>query len=59
MIGDVNLDGSVNTADAVGLLKYLLTESTLTAEQAAQADMDGNGKLNAVDLTLLKRMLMQ
>ncbi|MBR6108050.1 MAG: dockerin type I repeat-containing protein [Oscillospiraceae bacterium] len=56
--GDVNLDGSVNIADAVALIKFLLSESTLTAEQAAQADINGDQKLSAVDLTLLKRMLL-
>ncbi|MBR4201624.1 MAG: rhamnogalacturonan lyase [Oscillospiraceae bacterium] len=59
LIGDVNLDGTVTAADAVELLKFLLTEKELTAEQAAQADINGDRKLNAVDLTLLKRMLMQ
>ena len=56
--GDVNLDGSVSIADAIALSKFLLSETALTAEQAAQADIDGNQKLNAVDLTLLKRMLL-
>lgn len=55
IIGDVNLDGSVTAADARELLKFLLTEKTLTAEQAAQADINGDNKLNAIDLTLLKR----
>lgn len=56
--GDVNLDRSVNIADAVTLVQYLLTNSTLTAEQAAEADLDGNRRINAVDLTLLKRVLL-
>ena len=38
-------------------MQYLTTARTLTAAQAAQADIDGDGRLNAVDLTLLKRML--
>ena len=55
IIGDVNLDGSLTAADARELLKFLLTEKTLTAEQAAHADINGDNKLNAIDLTLLKR----
>ena len=51
--GDVNLDKSVTTADAVGLAKYL-TESAEIAS-AANGDMDSNKVLNAIDLTLLKR----
>ena len=58
LIGDVNLDGSVTVADAVDLQQFLLTEKSLTSEQGAQADMDGNGRLNAIDLTLLKRLLL-
>jgi hypothetical protein len=37
---------------------YLLTAGTLTPEQAAIADMNSDGRLNAADLTLLKQMLM-
>ncbi len=59
LIGDVNLDGSVTVADAVELQKFLLTQIVLTEEQGAQADLDGNQKLNAIDLTLLKRLLLQ
>lgn len=55
--GDVNLDGQVTVADAVLLQQYLLTAKTLTPEQAANADMQDDGTLNAVDLTLLKQIL--
>ena len=55
--GDVNLDGVQSIADAVTLAKALTTEITLTEDQAVQADMDENRKINAVDLTLLKRAL--
>ena len=57
--GDVNLDGSLSVADAVALMKFLLAEDTLTAEQAAQADLNSDRKLNAVDLSLLKQMLIR
>ena len=56
--GDVNADGTVNAADAVALRDYLLTKTdTLPDWQAG--DMDGNGRLNVIDLTLMKRMLMK
>ena len=55
--GDVNADGSVSLADVIALHKYLLTElKTLPDWQAG--DMDGSGRLNAADLTLLKRQLI-
>lgn len=47
-----------HVADAIALHKYLLMiGNSLSAPKAA--DMNGNGKLNAVDLVLLKRSLME
>ena len=59
LCGDVNLDSSVNNADAAELVKYLLSKTVLTAEQAEQADIDGDRTLSAADLTLLKRILLR
>lgn len=56
-VGDVNSDGGVTVADAVALRKYLLRAGNLADWEAA--DMDGNGKINAADLTLLKRTLLR
>ena len=56
--GDVNTDGKCDIADAVLLQKYLLTIETTLPDWNA-GDMDGNGKLNAKDLTLLKHLLMK
>lgn len=58
IIGDVNADGKCSIADAVALQQYLLV-LTDTLPDAKAADLDNNGKLNAIDLTLLKRHLMQ
>ena len=55
--GDVNGDGAVSVADAVRLVRALLTIEPLDAEQAEFADMNGDRKINAADLTLLKRAL--
>ena len=55
--GDVNADGSLGLSDAVELMQYLTCErNTLT--DAAAADLDGNSHINACDLTLLKRALL-
>ena len=55
--GDVTADGSTNIADVIALQKFLLAiDKTLPNPKAA--DMNGDGRLNAVDLTLLKRSLM-
>ena len=49
-------DGFTN-ADVHKLLDYLLAKGTLTAAEAAKYDLDGNKRLNATDLTLLKRQI--
>lgn len=54
--GDLNGDGSIGAADAVMLTKYLLTsESTISKE----ADIDGNGFINAADLSQLKTLILK
>ncbi|MCQ2417630.1 MAG: dockerin type I repeat-containing protein [Oscillospiraceae bacterium] len=57
LTGDVNLDGNITAADAYMLAEYLRTAAALTTEQAAQADLSGDGKLNAADLSLLKQLI--
>ena len=57
--GDINCDGSVNVADVVLLLKHLTAQTELTDSQLRLADISGDLKVNAVDLTLLKRNLMK
>lgn len=58
LAGDVNLDGSVNVADAVMLQKYLLGKSALTPAQAENAELCGDDCLDGFDLAALKRMLL-
>ncbi|MBR6719047.1 MAG: DUF4832 domain-containing protein [Oscillospiraceae bacterium] len=53
--GDVNADGRTDSADAALLLQYLLTK-TKTLPSPDNADIDGNGILNAADLSALKRL---
>ena len=52
---DANRDGTVNADDAAALQSYLLTK---TGSVSMKADIDGNGRLDAADLTLLKRTLI-
>ena len=54
--GDVNADGECNIADALMLVQYLLGKGRVIA--AEQADLDGNKRLNAVDLSMLKHILL-
>ena len=54
VIGDLDCDGETGKPDAVLLADYL-TGETDTLPDAAAADLNGDGTLNAIDLTLLKR----
>ena len=57
--GDINADGACGIADLVMMHKYLMRTGDLTPEQGAIADMNRDGKINAKDLTLLKRILLK
>ena len=50
-IGDVNEDGSIDKNDVLLLRDFLLTKTQTVSEKA---DLDGNNRINAADLTLLK-----
>ena len=54
--GDVNADGKVTSADAVALLRFLLTDGTLADWQAG--DLNADGTITATDLSLLKQILL-
>jgi beta-galactosidase len=54
VIGDVNKDGELTAADLVMLQKWLLKNGTITDSEAA--DVDGNGKVNVIDLVILKKL---
>lgn len=56
--GDINRDGACSLADLVLLQKYLIGEETLSAAWGYLADFDENQKINAKDLTLMKRKLL-
>lgn len=53
---DITSDGVTDIQDVRALQAYLLAAGTL--QNPAAADLDGNGRINAADLTLLKRELL-
>ena len=55
--GDVDANGKLEIADAVMLLKYLLTSGEVTDPEAA--DMNADGILTAADLSLLKGEILK
>lgn len=57
MTGDVNADGVCSMADAVNMIHWLMHDRIAVANWRA-GDLDNNGKWNAADLSLLKRLLL-
>ena len=57
--GDVNADGEFHIADAVLLHKWLLAVPDTHLANWKAADFSDDGRLNAVDLTRMKRALMK
>ena len=53
---DITNDGATDVQDVNALRNYLLTVSEL--QNPAAADFNSDGKINAVDLTMLKQKLM-
>ncbi|NLB61037.1 MAG: hypothetical protein GX802_01215 [Clostridiales bacterium] len=56
--GDVNLDGLLNTGDAVMILRYTIEAETLNHTQKTLADFNGDGKINTGDaVAVLKEIV--
>lgn len=52
-IGDVNMDGSVDTLDALLVLRHVMQVGEL--EHPELADMDGDGSITTVDALAILR----
>ena len=57
--GDVNTDGVFNITDVVLLQKWLLAVPDTELKDWRSGDLVRNGKLNAIDLSLMKRELFK
>lgn len=57
--GDFNGDGKVSAADAVFLARYLSADYKFNSTQLKFADLNNDKNVNAIDLTLLLRKLLQ
>ena len=57
--GDLDLDDSLSVTDIVILQKYLVVETQLTDQrQWKYADLDGSGRADIIDLTILKQCVL-
>nr|WP_278245361.1 dockerin type I repeat-containing protein [Ruminococcus sp. HUN007] len=56
-MGDVNLDGTVNTADFAAMVNIMLSTGQFSKQQKAAADFNGDGNVNIIDLLSLKKIL--
>lgn len=58
IVGDITKDGAVTNADVVQLLKYLLGEDIDNDLDFAAGDVDDDGSLTGMDLTLYRQLLV-
>lgn len=58
-VGDINLNGVVNSTDVTLLQNHLTNSAPLTtADKLAAADVNYDGKITAADLTILKNAVL-
>lgn len=53
LLGDVNLDGVVNSIDAALILKYVAGLVELSEKQLENGDFNGDGFVNSIDASLI------
>lgn len=58
MRGDVNLDGTVDLADAIMLLQYLAGNRDLTPKQLKAADVTSDGVIDTADAIVIMQMCL-
>lgn len=56
--GDVNGDGVLDQTDGASLAGYINGTATLLEDALSLADMDGDGKINMLDVALIYRSLL-
>lgn len=58
ILGDVDQDGILTTADAILIARYILGSVTFTKDQLKLADIDGDGTITTADLVRLARLIV-
>jgi hypothetical protein len=57
LLGDVNLDGTVNISDATAIQKHLANIHTVSGKARRAADFNGDGKVDISDATSIQRSI--
>ncbi len=58
-VGDFDFSGSISISDIIALQKYLLNIKPLTASQYNAADLNGDGRINIMDMMVLKKIVQE
>ena len=57
LLGDVDLNGVVNSTDALLVMRYSMTIISLSDRAFAAGDMNGDGSVNATDAINIMRSI--
>lgn len=56
LMGDVNGDGKINSADALCVLRHAVSITNLTGSEFAAGDLDANNNVNSADALVILRI---
>ncbi|MBO6060672.1 MAG: MucBP domain-containing protein, partial [Clostridia bacterium] len=56
LIGDANADGAISSADLSALFAYVMNAGSLTEQGLLNSDINGDGSINTLDVTLLAQL---
>ena len=59
ILGDVNLDGTINVHDATMIQRATIQLNTLSDWQKILADVDGDGSVTIMDVTCVQRYIAE
>ena len=57
--GDINADGSLDSADILLFQKWMIADSAAEISDSTAADLNEDGKINIADLCMIKSLLLQ
>ncbi|MBO6061291.1 MAG: InlB B-repeat-containing protein, partial [Clostridia bacterium] len=57
LLGDVNCDGYITSADISALFAYIMNAGSLTDQGVLNADLNGDGVITSADVTVLAQLI--